>query len=76
MQENIRSEAKHASENLKNTMKTAFDDIQARIHKLTESANKFVPDFKPLVADYQKQLNQIKEELLADKSIKEFTDFL
>ncbi|XP_026464718.1 uncharacterized protein LOC113367316 [Ctenocephalides felis] len=74
--ENIRGEAKQAGENLKNTMKTAADDIQARVQRFTDTAKKYVPDFKPLAEDYQKQLNQIKEELLADKSIKEFAEFL
>lgn len=57
-------------------MKTAADDIQARVQRFTDTAKKYVPDFKPLAEDYQKQLNQIKEELLADKSIKEFAEFL
>lgn len=60
----------------KNELLRRFGVVQSNALKTFESMKSACPDLTNVSNEYKQQLTKIAEELLQDKSIKEFVDFM
>ncbi|KAJ8984123.1 hypothetical protein NQ317_017333 [Molorchus minor] len=61
---------------LQNVGKTFSDDIRKEVSQLGDLGNRATPNLKPLRDYYTSELRKIKDEILADKSVKELGEIL
>uniref|UniRef100_W4VRP6 Putative apolipophorin n=1 Tax=Corethrella appendiculata TaxID=1370023 RepID=W4VRP6_9DIPT len=73
---NVNTQTKEEYNKIRGEIENKFTKADEELKTVKAKVQNALPDFNDLKTDYTDQLKKLSEELMADKSIKEFVDFI
>lgn len=72
----MRKEVGDVLDELKKVASKMQQDNKLELEHIKEQVKKVLPNLKPIVEQYKKQLHELREEIVSDKTLKEIEELM
>lgn len=66
----------HVAQDTSNIVKAAFERVSTDAADFSEDVRKALPNFKPVLDVYERELKEIREEIVNNEHVKNFSEYL